>query len=403
MLELLSLLLPVAAASGWYAARRHYRWALAPHRQAAVSQTYGQGVSCLVSEKTEEAIHWLTRLADTGVETLDLQLAIGKLFRKNGDLARATDLHERLGAQPYLTEDQRHAIRFELGMDYLSAGLLDRAEAIFVELADTASHRTASLRQLLGIYLSEKDWPKATGCARSLKNQDAEQRNVILAQLLCEQAESAMAVGTVAKAGEFLHQALSEDPRCVRATLLKCQLSLQAQHWDEAGVLLRSVEFQNPAFLPEIIDRLRLCHVNLRQMDQYVAYLEYLYQRYRITTAALRLAEEVAQREGYVAAANYLIGVAGERPKLEVARRALGYIVHIGKDEKLTPLLQRTPPFFGTRSCATSPLRLYPVRFRMQGIALAMPVLSLLGYDPTGRLGFGRTAQTSQRLPHAHP
>ncbi|HWP01708.1 MAG TPA: lipopolysaccharide assembly protein LapB [Methylococcus sp.] len=355
MLELLSLLLPVAAASGWYAARRHYRWALAAHRQAAVSQTYGQGVSCLVSEKTEEAIHWLMRLADTGVETLDLQLAIGKLFRRNGDLARAIDLHERLGAQPYLTEDQRHAVRFELGMDYLSAGLLDRAEAIFVELVDTASHRTASLRQLLGIYLSEKDWPKATECARSLKNQDTEQRSVILAQLLCEQAESAMAVGAVAKAREFLHQALGEDPRCVRATLLKCQLSLQAQRWDEAGVLLRAVEFQNPAFLPEIIDRLRLCHANLRQMDQYIAYLEYLYQRYRVAAAALRLAEEVAQREGYVAAANYLIGVAGERPKLEIARRALDYIIHVCKEEELTSLLQRTLHFLELAAAQQAP------------------------------------------------
>jgi lipopolysaccharide biosynthesis regulator YciM len=355
MLELLSLLLPVAAASGWYAARRHYRWSLAAHRQAAVRQTYGRGVSCLVSEKTEEAIHWLTRLADTEVETLDLQLAIGKLFRKNGDVARATDLHERLGAQPYLTEDQRHAIRFELGLDYLSAGLLDRAEAIFVELAGTASHRTASLRQLLGIYLSEKDWLKASECARSLKNQDAEQRNVILAQLLCEQAESAMAVGAVVKAREFLHQALSEDPRCVRATLLKCQLSLQAQLWDEAGVLLRSVEFQNPAFLPEVIDRLRLCHANLCQMDQYVAYLEYFYQRYRVTTAALRLAEEVAQREGYAAAANYLIGVAGERPKLEIVRRALGYVVYVCKDEEIATLLQRTLHFLELMAAQQAP------------------------------------------------
>lgn len=325
ILELLILLLPVAAASGWYVARNHYGRIGPDTLRRTINRTYGSGSDLPVGEKTDEALHLLKQIADTGTKTLELQLALGKLFRRNGELSKAIDLHERLNSQIELTDEQHHAVRFELGMDYLSAGLLDRAESVFVELADSDSHGKASLQQMLGIYQSEKEWVKATECALSLKNRDAEHRNTTLAHLLCEQAESAIATGEIDAAQSHLQRALTEDPRCVRATLLKCQLALQDQRWADAGVLLRSVEFQNPAFIPETIDKLRLCHANLREADRYMAYLDYVYQHYRTETAALRLADELAQREGDLAAATYLVGVLSERSSLNVIRRTLRY------------------------------------------------------------------------------
>jgi lipopolysaccharide biosynthesis regulator YciM len=166
---------------------------------------------------------------------------------------------------------------------------------------------------------------RAAECAQSLKKLDAGQRNATLAHLLCEQAESAIARGETGTAQSHLQHALTEDPRCVRATLLKSQLALQRQHWAEAGVLLRSVEFQNPAFLPEVIGQLRLCHANLRDMDGYLTYLDYVYQRYRTEAAALAMADELAQREGESAAASFLTGILPERPGLNLIRRTLHY------------------------------------------------------------------------------
>ena len=55
----------------------------------------------------------------------------------------------------------------ELGQDYLSAGLLDRAEDLFLELAESDGYRVQALRQLIDIYEQEKDWPKAIASARN--------------------------------------------------------------------------------------------------------------------------------------------------------------------------------------------------------------------------------------------
>lgn len=325
MLELLTLLLPVAAASGWYAAARHHGRNLSGELKDGIRRAYQAPADPAIGARADEAFHLLRQIADSSTKTLELQLALGSLFRRSGELSKAIELHERLHSQPQLTDEQQHAIRFELGMDYLSAGLLDRAENVFADLTASASHGKASLQQMLAIYQSEKDWVRAAECAQTLKKLDAGQRNTTLAHLLCEQAESAIARGETVAAQTHLQQALAEDPRCVRATLLKSRLALQRQQWAEAGVLLRSVEFQNPAFLPEVIGQLRLCHANLRDMDGYLAYLDYVYQRYRTEAAALLLADELAQREGAPAAASYLTGLLSERSSLNLIRRTLHY------------------------------------------------------------------------------
>lgn len=325
MLELLTLLLPVAAASGWYAATRHHGRYLSGERKDSIRRAYQGPADPTIGVRADETFYLLRQIADSSTKTLELQLALGSLFRRSGELSKAIELHERLHSQPQLTNEQQHAIRFELGMDYLSAGLLDRAENVFADLTASASHGKASLQQMLAIYQSEKDWVRAAECAQSLKKLDAGQRNATLAHLLCEQAESAVARGETVTAQTHLQQALAEDPRCVRATLLKSRLALQRQHWAEAGVLLRSVEFQNPAFLPEVIGQLRLCHANLRDMDGYLTYLDYVYQRYRADAAALLLADELAQREGASAAASYLTALLSERSSLNLIRRTLHY------------------------------------------------------------------------------
>ncbi|CAI8888405.1 lipopolysaccharide assembly protein LapB [Methylococcus capsulatus] len=325
MLELLTLLLPVAAASGWYAAARHHGRNLSAGLNDGLQRAYQTPTDTAIGARADEAFHLLRQIADSSAKTLELQLALGGLLRRSGELSKAIELHERLHSQPQMSDEQLHAIRFELGMDYLSAGLLDRAETVFAGLTATASHGKASLQQMLAIYQSEKDWVRAAECARSLKKFDAGQRNATLAHLLCEQAESAIARGETVAAHAHLQQALAEDPRCVRATLLKSRLALQRQQWAEAGTLLRSVEFQNPAFLPEVIGQLRLCHASLRDMDGYLTYLDYVYQRYRTEAAALLLADELAQREGAPAAASYLTGLLSERSSLNLIRRTLHY------------------------------------------------------------------------------
>jgi len=133
MMELLWLLLPVAAASGWWIARREY----ARRDGAVVSNAdYFKGLNYLIDERPDQAIEVFTRMADVDRDTAEIHLALGNLFRRRGEVDRAIHIHGSLIDRTHLTAEQRRRAMLELGEDYLRAGLFDRAETLFQELVE---------------------------------------------------------------------------------------------------------------------------------------------------------------------------------------------------------------------------------------------------------------------------
>jgi lipopolysaccharide biosynthesis regulator YciM len=155
--ELLLLLLPVAAASGWIAARRSQR----QERGKCVNDTspvYFRGLNHLLNEEPDKAIDAFVEMLEVDSDTVETHLALGNLFRRRGEVERAIRIHQNLIARPALTREQRAQALLELGQDYMRAGLLDRAENLFRELKDTRLHVRQALKNLLVIYEKERDW-----------------------------------------------------------------------------------------------------------------------------------------------------------------------------------------------------------------------------------------------------
>ena len=126
-----------------------------------VNQEYFKGLNFLLNEQPDKAIEVFIQALEVDSETVELHLALGGLFRRKGEVDRATRIHQNLIARPNLTDEQRlHAI-CELAQDYYKAGLLDRAENLYLELKDTFSYRKQAIEGLSSIYQKEKDWQKA--------------------------------------------------------------------------------------------------------------------------------------------------------------------------------------------------------------------------------------------------
>lgn len=66
-------------------------------------------------------------------DSTDYALILGNLFRSQGDINRAVKLRETLLSSPYLSDERRASIFFELGRDYRKSGFYDRASAAFSE------------------------------------------------------------------------------------------------------------------------------------------------------------------------------------------------------------------------------------------------------------------------------
>ena len=83
MYTLLWLLLPVAAASGWWGA--NYSHSKRKSRvRAQFNSVYAQGINYLLNEEPDKATEVLVRLVEVDPDTVELHLALGSLFRRRG-------------------------------------------------------------------------------------------------------------------------------------------------------------------------------------------------------------------------------------------------------------------------------------------------------------------------------
>lgn len=90
-------------------------------------------------------------------ETVETHLALANLFRRRGETERAIRIHQNLIARPSLHGEQRLQAMVELGLDYMHAGVLDRAEHLFLELLQQPQPHPEAAKQLMRIYQQEKN------------------------------------------------------------------------------------------------------------------------------------------------------------------------------------------------------------------------------------------------------
>ncbi len=293
------LVIPLFFALGWLAARVDIRHVMQESR--AVPRSYFKGLNYLLNEQPDQAIEAFLEVARLDPDTLELHFALGSLFRRRGELDRAIRIHQSLVDRADLAQDQRMKALYELGEDFLKAGLLDRAEEVFRRL-ESGVHALDSLRKLLEIQVLTKDWPQTIITSQRLEKLGCLSQNANTAHYHCEMAAAAMLRGEVDSARGHLEQALKKNRRSARAILLLGDLEAQAGQDEAAIAAWRRIEDINPAFLPIAADRLVQAHGRLGRYEQAVRLLQgYLEQRPSPDLLHL-LFQTVAARQGWEAA-----------------------------------------------------------------------------------------------------
>ena len=240
----LFLLLPVAALSGWLIGRRD-KPQIARRHGHELPLGYIKGLNYLLDEQPDKAIDVFIQMLDVNSETVETHLALGSLFRRRGEVDRAIRIHQNLIARPTLNAEQRmHALN-ELGQDYMRAGLLDRAEALYAELVESGPHTINALQQLIDIYQQEKDWEKAIESARKLAFKTRKSQDTVIAHYYCELAEQELRANETHKALKLIKKALATDSRCARASILEGDIEYRLGDVKSAIRAYRRVEDQD--------------------------------------------------------------------------------------------------------------------------------------------------------------
>lgn len=326
-LAFLFILLPVAAASGWWMARRHYKSSSRGDVRDCeeFSADYFKGLNLLLNEQPDKAIDVFVNMLQVDNDTVETHLALGNLFRSRGEGDRAIRIHQNLIARPTLNKEQRALALFELAQDYMRAGLLGRAESLFTELVGQGECRAESFAKLLDIYQQEKEWEKAIEVARRYEHLTGQRMSLQIAHFYCELGDDFFASGDFKSTLKMTRRALSADPQCVRATLLQAKAEKASGDCKAAIKSLKQVEKQDPRFLPEIVGPLLACYRNLDKTAEAERYLERLSAEHGGISPLLGLAELLHQRGNEREASERIAKSLSERPSV----RGLDHLIEL--------------------------------------------------------------------------
>jgi lipopolysaccharide biosynthesis regulator YciM len=259
------LVLPLFFGLGWAAARIDLRQLLTESR--ALPRSYFKGLNFLLNEQPDKAIEAFIEVVKVDPETIELHFALGSLFRRRGEVERAIRMHQNLVERPGLAAEQKLSALFELAQDYFKAGLLDRAEEMFLKL-ETTSYAEQALRFLLEIYEQEKEWNKAIGIAGKLETVTGRSHQKEIANFYCELAMSEMMHSRPDAARPHLAEALSHHRQCVRANMLLGDLEFSAKDPEAAIDAWKRIESQSPQYLALVAERIYNAYKRRGKLDE---------------------------------------------------------------------------------------------------------------------------------------
>ncbi len=331
-LNLLWLLLPAAALSGWWIGRRAFN-SQSNSSSRSMHPEYFKGLNFVLNEQPDKAIEVFIRMLEVDSETVETHLALGNLFRRRGEVDRAIRIHQNLIARPTLNREQRAHALLELGMDYMRSGLLDRAEGLFLELIDSDSHLNQAYTELLEIYQQEKDWANAITIARNLEAISADTYSPIIAQFYCECADLALNQGNMRVVKDQLRRAMSFDSNCVRASLIEAQMHQKAGKIKQAIKSYKRVESQDSDYITEVIEPLYDCYQKLDRVDEFVEYLRTLINIYGGISTMLMLTGLIAEREGENSAIRFISEELKNRPTVKGVDKLIEYALDRSEGE----------------------------------------------------------------------
>ena len=318
----LLLLLPAAAVGGWIMAKRE-PGTTATARTKKLPEAYFKGLSFLLNEQPDKALQVFLEVVEVDSETVEIHLALGNLFRRQGEIDRATRIHQNLVARSDLGQELRALALYELAQDYFKAGLFDRAENLFQELRRVPEHHEQASRFLLQIYDQEKEWNNAILVAEELTRTANLDLSTSLAQYCCELAEQAITEGKYAHAEQQLEAAFRYDPHCVRAVIQSGRLASMRGSHNNAIAIWRGLEHWAPEALGEVVDHVANSYAELCDQKNYRLFLENAFESSpdsRIMTALVELAKQ--EKEGETGQA-LLLKLVRKYPSMEGLRELI--------------------------------------------------------------------------------
>ncbi len=333
MQEVFFLLLPVAAFYGWYMGVRSV-YQKKQKKGNQLSRDYVQGLNFLLNEQPDKAVDHFIALLDVDDETIETHLALGNLFRQNGEVDRAIRIHQNLIARPSLTLEQRDLAMFQLGKDFYQSGLFDRSEEIFIQLKESPEYKQAALENLLLIYQQLKDWQEAINCTELMNKIDkSKAKPRTLSYLYCSLADQLKKPEQQKQAIKLYQKALVTFPKCIRACLAMAEYYEQSQQPEKALNILEQVPELDIDFTEVILENLYALHKQLKTEQKLIIYLQRIVNLGAGASAVILLAKLIAEFNSVEKAQTFMLQELRRNPTMKGFNHLMTYHLQLAQSD----------------------------------------------------------------------
>ena len=329
MFELLFLLLPIAAAYGYYMGRNSYKDKRAS-KKTEQTNNYLKGVDFFINNEREQAVDKFIAYLNESHPTFESSLALGNLFRQRGEVDRAISLHTSLANNEDVEPYENELAQLELACDFMSAGLLDRAEAILQDMVQIPRQRKSAVSLLVKLYEQERDFDKAIAVGK--EHQDVLSPSSLnrICNYYCELAQNVLVAGKFKEASDLIAAAHEVVPTSIRPMLLKAELLLKEQpkSRQEVLTLISKIAAADSSTGPFLLELLRKAFASADKRmphdPEYKAALVELSQKTGSAAVLVELAQYLAQYESREDAELLLLNAIKDRPNIKLYSAYMG-------------------------------------------------------------------------------
>lgn len=182
----------------------------------------GEG-QALPSQDTSAAIGELSRVVQNNPDSIEIYLALGNLYRSQGEVERAVQIRNNLIVRPGLDKRFKAKALYELGRDYKRAGFLDRARAALEEAQSLSGRDNLILGELARLAADSGDYTQASKLYAQLNHPLAE------AHYLVKLAQESFTHGRDVQGRKALTKALDVYPGSLEAWLARLTRDYDAE------------------------------------------------------------------------------------------------------------------------------------------------------------------------------